>query len=127
LPQKQYLARNYKHNKKYLSGDISALNYIWHDEISFTENTTLLFTQIDFHMNEQLRALLAANCGLPYNAITDDANLSKDLGLDSLDTVDLVLQMEDLFHISIPDEDYQQLQTVRQFSDYLKRKTVAQA
>jgi len=78
-------------------------------------------------MNEQLRALLAANSGLPYNAITEEANLSKDLGLDSLDTVDLVLQMEDLFHISIPDEDYQQLHTVKQFSDYLKRKTVAQA
>jgi len=78
-------------------------------------------------MNEQLRALLAANSGLPYNAITEEANLSKNLGLDSLDTVDLVLQMEDLFHISIPDEDYQQLHTVKQFSDYLKRKTVAQA
>ncbi len=78
-------------------------------------------------MNEQLCALLAANSGLPYNAITEDANLSKDLGLDSLDTVDLVLQMEDIFHISIPDEDYQQLQTVKQFSDYLKRKIVAQA
>ena len=78
-------------------------------------------------MNEQLRALLAANSGLPYQSITDDANLSRDLGLDSLDTVDLVLQMEDMFHISIPDEDYQQLQTVKQFSDYLKIKTIAQA
>ena len=78
-------------------------------------------------MNEQLRALLAANSGLPYQSITDDANLSRDLGLDSLDTVDLVLQMEDMFHISIPDEDYQQLQTVKQFSDYLKNKTIAQA
>ena len=78
-------------------------------------------------MNEQLRALLAANSGLPYQSITDDANLSRDLGLDSLATVDLVLQMEDMFHISIPDEDYQQLQTVKQFSDYLKNKTIAQA
>ena len=78
-------------------------------------------------MNEQLRALLAANSGLPYQSITDDSNLSRDLGLDSLDTVDLVLQMEDMFHISIPDEDYQQLQTVKQFSDYLKIKTIAQA
>ena len=78
-------------------------------------------------MNDQLRALLAANSGLPFTSINDDSNLSKDLGLDSLDTVDLVLQMEDMFHISIPDEDYQQLQTVKQFSDYLKIKTIAQA
>ncbi|SEI53396.1 acyl carrier protein [Dyadobacter koreensis] len=78
-------------------------------------------------MNEQIRALLAANCGLPYHSITDDANLSKDLGLDSLDTVDLVLQLEDLFKISIPDEDYQRLQTVRQFCEYLEGKVVATA
>jgi len=78
-------------------------------------------------MNEQLRALLAANSGLPYNAITDEANITKDLGLDSLDTVDLILQMEDLFQVAIPDEDYQQLQTVKQFSDYLKQKVPAQA
>jgi acyl carrier protein len=78
-------------------------------------------------MNDQLRALLAANSGLPFTSITDDANLSKDLGLDSLDTVDLVLQMEDMFHIAIPDEDYQSLQTVRQFSDYLQNKVTAEA
>jgi len=78
-------------------------------------------------MNEQIRALLAANSGLPFHSITDEANLSKDLGLDSLDTVDLVLQMEDLFKVSIPDEDYQHLQTVKQFCDYLQGKVVATA
>ncbi|GLU55445.1 acyl carrier protein [Dyadobacter frigoris] len=73
-------------------------------------------------MNDQLRALLAANTGLPFTSIKDDSNLSKDLGLDSLDTVDLVLQMEDMFKIAIPDEEYQDLQTVKQFSDYLLKK-----
>jgi acyl carrier protein len=58
-------------------------------------------------MNDQLRALLATNAGLPFTSITDDSHLSKDLGLDSLDTVDLVIQMEDMFNIAIPDEDYQ--------------------
>jgi len=78
-------------------------------------------------MNDQLRALLAANSGLPFTSINDDSNLSKDLGLDSLDTVDLILQMEDMFQIAIPDEDYQNLQTVKQFSDYLQMKVIAQA
>ncbi|CAG5004964.1 Acyl carrier protein [Dyadobacter sp. CECT 9275] len=78
-------------------------------------------------MNEQIRALLAVNSGLPFTAITDEANLSRDLGFDSLDTVDLVLQMEDLFHIAIPDEDYQQLQTVKQFCEYLENKMAAAA
>jgi acyl carrier protein len=78
-------------------------------------------------MKEQLRALISASCGLPGSAITDDAVLTKDLGLDSLDTVDLVLQMEDQFHVAIPDEDYPKLQTVRQINDYLLQKVNALA
>jgi len=57
--------------------------------------------------------------GLPVSSISQDSHLSKDLGLDSLDTIDLVLQMEDQFHIAIPDEDYEKLQTVRQIEQYL--------
>jgi acyl carrier protein len=78
-------------------------------------------------MKEQLRSLISASCGLPYSAITDDAVLTKDLGLDSLDTVDLVLQMEDQFHVAIPDEDYSKLQTVRQINEYLTQKIEAVA
>ncbi|MCF0060463.1 acyl carrier protein [Dyadobacter chenwenxiniae] len=73
-------------------------------------------------MKEQLRALLAINSGLPFNAITNNAHLSKDLGFDSLDIVDLVIQMEDMFCITIPDDEYHELQTVGQFSDYILRK-----
>ena len=73
-------------------------------------------------MKEQLRSLISASCGLPNSAITDDAVLTRDLGLDSLDTVDLVLQMEDKFHVAIPDEDYSKLQTVRQINEYLMKK-----
>lgn len=78
-------------------------------------------------MKEQLRSLISASCGLPHSAITDDAVLTRDLGLDSLDTVDLVLQMEDQFHVAIPDEDYAKLQTVRQINDYLMEKVQATA
>ncbi|MBE9460487.1 acyl carrier protein [Dyadobacter subterraneus] len=73
-------------------------------------------------MKEQIRTLLATNSGLPFQSITDDANLSRDLGLDSLDTVDLILQMEDQFKVSIPDEDYPKLQTVKEISEYLQNK-----
>ncbi|GGB95478.1 acyl carrier protein [Dyadobacter sediminis] len=78
-------------------------------------------------MKEQLLALLAANSGLPFHAIIADAHLERDLGLDSLDTVNLVIDMEDRFHITIPDEDYLQLQTVKQFCDYLQFKVAAEA
>ena len=78
-------------------------------------------------MKEQLRTLLATTTGLPNSSITDDANLSRDLGLDSLDTVDLILQMEDQFHVNIPDEDYPKLQSVSQINDYLQQKLTALA
>lgn len=78
-------------------------------------------------MENQLKELIAANCGLPISAITDQAILTKDLGLDSLDTVDLVLQMEDTFHISIPDEDYPKLATVGNINEYISQKLNAKA
>jgi acyl carrier protein len=73
-------------------------------------------------MENKVKELIAANCGLPISAITDQAILTKDLGLDSLDTVDLVLQMEDIFHISIPDEDYPKLATVGHINQYITEK-----
>ena len=78
-------------------------------------------------MKEQLRIMLSATSGLPGSSITENANLSRDLGLDSLDTVDLVLQMEDQFHVTIPDEDYPKLQTVGQIYKHLEEKVTALA
>jgi len=78
-------------------------------------------------MKEQLRTMLSVTTGLPNSSITDDASLTRDLGLDSLDTVDLILQMEDQFKVSIPDEDYPKLQSVGQINDYLLRKLAVMA
>lgn len=57
--------------------------------------------------------------GLPRASISHQSHLFRDLGLGSLDLVDLVLKMEDAFKISIPDEDYSKLQTVDQMKAYL--------
>lgn len=73
-------------------------------------------------MNERLKAILASNSGIPYNAIFRDSHLSNDLGLDSLDIVDLVLQIEDTFLVSIPDDEYLPLKTAGQIDDYLRVK-----
>jgi acyl carrier protein len=78
-------------------------------------------------MKEQLRTLLAATTGLPSASITDDASLTHDLGLDSLDTVDLVLQMENQFKVAIPDEDYPQLKTIGSIYEYLQNKNAVMA
>lgn len=76
-------------------------------------------------MKEQLRSILAATTGLPTSSITDDASLTHDLGLDSLDTVDLVLQMEDHFKVTIPDHDYPKLTTMGSIYEYLQHKSTA--
>ncbi|MCF0058612.1 phosphopantetheine-binding protein [Dyadobacter sp. CY356] len=70
-------------------------------------------------MKEQLLELLSKSTGLPASSISGESHLAKDLGFDSLDTIDLVLQMEDEFYIAIPDEDYEKLQTVGQIERYL--------
>jgi len=78
-------------------------------------------------MKKQLIELLGRASGLPAASISEDSHLTKDLGFDSLDTIDLVLQMEDKFHIAIPDEDYGKLETVKQIEHYLSEKLLASA
>lgn len=84
-----------------------------------------MFTDKSCKMKEQLRSILASTTGLPGSSITDDASLTHDLGLDSLDTVELVLQMEDQFQVSIPDEDYPKLKTMGLIYEYLRNKRSA--
>jgi acyl carrier protein len=58
--------------------------------------------------------------GIPESAITNQTHFSRDLGLDSLDTVDLIMQLEKAFGIRIPDEDYEKLTTMQGVLDYLE-------
>jgi acyl carrier protein len=58
--------------------------------------------------------------GVPESAITDQTHFSRDLGLDSLDTVDLIMQLEKEFGIRIPDEDYEKLTTMQSVLTYLE-------
>lgn len=73
-------------------------------------------------MKDQIQQLLTEVTGLPASSLKAEANLLRDLGLDSLDIVDLVLKMEDQFSISIPDDDYPKLQTVGQINEYVEQK-----
>jgi len=52
--------------------------------------------------------------------ITRETSFVNDLGADSLDTVELVMEFEDEFDISIPDEDAEKIQTVGQAIDYVE-------
>lgn len=72
-------------------------------------------------LNNQLAGLLTG-MGITPTAINDQANFTHDLGLDSLDVTDLRLQVETIFGLRIPDEDWWQLQTVGQVKEYLTRE-----
>ncbi|UFH56042.1 acyl carrier protein [Spirosoma sp. KNUC1025] len=58
--------------------------------------------------------------GIPESAITEQTHFSRDLGLDSLDTVDLIMQLEQTFGIRIPDEDHAKLTTMKDVLNYLE-------
>ncbi|QMW06140.1 acyl carrier protein [Spirosoma foliorum] len=69
-------------------------------------------------INNRLQEILAS-IGISLTALTDQASFARDLGLDSLDITDLMLQVETSFNIRIPDEDWWKLQTVGQLKNYL--------
>lgn len=68
-----------------------------------------------------VRNILAEYTGLPQSAITDESNLEYDLGLDSLELADLMMQFENEFGIVIPDQDLQHLETVAKVVAYVEQ------
>jgi acyl carrier protein len=63
--------------------------------------------------------------GVERDKLTDDANFIEDLGADSLDIVELVMEFEKEFNIDIPDEDAEKLKTVGDAMAYLNQKVGA--
>ena len=54
--------------------------------------------------------------------VVSEAKFVQDLGADSLDTVELVMALEEEFDIEIPDEDAEKIQKVQEATDYIKTK-----
>jgi acyl carrier protein len=71
--------------------------------------------------------IVAEQMGVDKGKITSDTNFVNDLNADSLDTVELVMEFEDEFETSIPDEQAEKIQTIGQAVDFIKKAKTGQA
>lgn len=68
----------------------------------------------------RVKNIIVDKLGVEENEVTSEASFTNDLGADSLDTVELIMEFEKEFNVSIPDEQAENIQTVGQAVDYLQ-------
>ena len=74
---------------------------------------------------DKVKAIIEKELGVEREKLTDDASFIDDLGADSLDIVELVMEVEEEFNIDIPDEEAEKLRTVGDAIGYLNEKVGA--
>ena len=73
-------------------------------------------------VEERVKKIIEEQLGVEEDEVTPEASFVEDLGADSLDTVELVMALEEEFGIEIPDEDAEKILTVGKALDYIKEK-----
>jgi acyl carrier protein len=76
------------------------------------------------NIEERVKKIIVDKLGVDESQVTNEASFTNDLGADSLDTVELIMEFEKEFNIGIPDEQAETITTVGQAIEYLK-KTIA--
>ncbi len=71
-------------------------------------------------IQERVKAIIADQLGVDESDITSEASFVDDLGADSLDTVELVMALEEEFGIEIPDEEAEKIATVKDAVNYIE-------
>ena len=72
------------------------------------------------NLENKIKEIIVDKLGIEESEITDSASFTNDLGADSLDTVELIMEFEKEFNVSIPDEEAEKIQTVGDAVAYLK-------
>ncbi len=73
-------------------------------------------------IEQRVKAIVAEQLGVKEEEVTNDSSFVDDLGADSLDTVELVMALEEEFETEIPDEDAEKITTVQQAIDYINER-----
>ena len=73
-------------------------------------------------VNAKVKKIISEQLGVPEADVKPEASFDNDLGADSLDTVELVMALEEEFGVEIPDEDAEKIITVQNAIDYIKAK-----
>jgi acyl carrier protein len=76
---------------------------------------------------ERVQKIVAEQLGVDAAEVVPGANFANDLGADSLDTVELVMALEEEFEIEIPDDAAEKMMTVQEAVDYINDKVAASA
>ena len=71
---------------------------------------------------DKVKEVVIDKLGVDEAAITEEAHFVNDLGADSLDTVELIMEFEEEFSIEIPDDDAEKLSSVGSAVDYISKK-----
>ena len=72
-------------------------------------------------VSERVKKIVVEHLSVDESKVTESASFIDDLGADSLDTVELVMEFEDEFETSIPDEQAEKIKTVGEAIDFIKQ------
>jgi acyl carrier protein len=73
-------------------------------------------------IEDTVKSIIVEKLGVDESDVTSDASITNDLGADSLDTVELIMEFEKEFDLTIPDEEAEEIATVGDAIDYLEEK-----
>ncbi len=74
-------------------------------------------------VEEKVKEIIVEQLGVEAGQVTEGAKFVEDLGADSLDTVELVMALEEEFSLEIPDEDAEKIQSVGDAINYIRENT----
>jgi acyl carrier protein len=101
-------------------------------EVPKTVGACFPYFDIDFfeeigHMavEEKVKQIIVEQLQVDEAEVTPNASFQEDLGADSLDVVELVMQFEEAFDLEIPDEDAEKIKTVKDAIDYIDKNAKA--